>query len=270
MHLLRMKENSLEMYEAVCYKNSYLDQVIIRTDFMEYIPTEKIHNDEIEKVIQGFFPRKGKSQAIKHNAINFTVDMNNPQKANAQSNVLEGLQKEFFSNNQKNKVIISNLFLIFEIHEYISFEDINKSIKAIVQAVFSECKPTVVRTGIRYINLYNSGEIKLKKKFFSPEIAACLLTKFDKNTSPIMTRSMHLAEYRINNMLLNFRYGMFNPNYPGPIRDNSFSLDYDCFSNDAFSSSDDVLEVISNSHNAIQELFEASITDQLRKEMNGE
>lgn len=237
---------------------------------MEYIPTEKIHSSEIEKAIQPFFPRKGKSQAIKHNAINFTVDVNNPQKSNAQTNVLEGLQKEYFSNNQRNKVIISNLFLIFEIHEYTSFEDINKSLKTIIQAVFSGCKPTVVRTGIRYINLYNSGDIKLKKKFFSSEIAACLMTKFDKNISLAMTRSMHLTEYRINNLLLNFRYGMFNPSYPGPIRDNSFSLDYDCFSNDAFSSSDDVLDVIDNSHNAIQELFEASITDHLRKEMNGE
>ena len=34
------------MYEAVCYKNSYLDQVIIRADFMEYIPEEKQEQED--------------------------------------------------------------------------------------------------------------------------------------------------------------------------------------------------------------------------------
>ena len=258
----------MDTLSKICYKKSFLNQVIVRIDFMEYVPTEKIYSDSIESSIQDFFPRKGKTQVIKFNAINFVLDINNPKNSNAKNDTVEGEQREYFSANLKNKLIVSNMFLIFEIHQYTSFDEHSKWLKGIIQSIFSECKPVAIRTGMRYINLFNSDEIKLRKSYFSSEISAGLKNKIDPKDH--LTRSMHLAEYRFNNLVLNFRYGMFNPNYPSLLRTNSFSLDYDCFSNDAFSSSDDVLEVLRQGHDEIQRLFETSITDALRKVMNGE
>lgn len=260
----------MDNYEAVCYKNSFLDQVIVRTDFMEFIPNETIHCKETEAEIRNYFPLIGKSQIVNRNAINFTIDIKNPQNTNTQNDIRSGIQKEFYTLNKKNKIIISNMFLVFEIHEYKSFKEFNDCLKSIVQTVFTNCKPTIVRTGLRYINLFKSERIKVRKKFFPTEIAACLKTKFEDEANMDMIRSMHLREYRIGNLSLNFRYGMYNPNYPGPMKDNNFTLDYDCFSNDALANSDDVLEVILHSHNAIQKLFESSITEDLRKEMRSE
>ena len=71
-------------------------------------------------------------------------------------------------------------------------------------------------------------------------------------------------------MTLNFRYGLHNPQYPNPLSDNSFVLDYDCFVGDAFDNEKDVIKAIDEGHNNIQALFESSITDALRKEMKDE
>ena len=74
-----------------------------------------------------------------------------------------------------------------------------------------------------------------------------------------------MNEYQVDNMLLNFRFGMFNPDYPNPLDKESFALDYDCFITEPIDSTDEVLRTIRTGHDAIQELFEQSITDSLRK-----
>ena len=85
-----------------------------------------------------------------------------------------------------------------------------------------------------------------------------------------MIRSMHLTEYSVDNMHINFRYGMFNPEYPNRLVKNNFALDYDCFVQEAITSPAEVTSYIERGHRFIQALFEASITDALRKEMKNE
>ena len=81
---------------------------------------------------------------------------------------------------------------------------------------------------------------------------------------------MCLNEYRINDMRLNFRYGMYNPQYPNIMRENSFTLDYDCFCDSVISGFDALLAHIVKGHDEIQDLFESSITDSLREKMNND
>ena len=78
---------------------------------------------------------------------------------------------------------------------------------------------------------------------------------------------MHLAEYKTNSMKLNYRYGMFNPDFPNILKKNSFALDLDCFVMEQLTKAEDVLSKLSEAHTAIQYLFEKSITDSLRKVM---
>ena len=84
----------------------------------------------------------------------------------------------------------------------------------------------------------------------------------------LLIRSMHTTEYRLDSMTLNFRYGMYNPEYPNVLKKNSFVLDYDCFSDEMVESSEKVIQTIIQGHSMIQSLFEKNITDDMRKVMN--
>ena len=79
---------------------------------------------------------------------------------------------------------------------------------------------------------------------------------------------MAMSEYLIEDMQLNFRFGMFNPQYPQIIRKNDYVLDYDCFIDEAITGYESIIDHITTGHDNIQRLFEDSITDQLRKVMD--
>ena len=188
-----------------------------------------------------------------------------------QSKVLEGIQREYFTNDGVNKLVLSNKFIVFEINKYSSFEVHKQWFQSILLEFFQRNRVSANRTGIRYINMFQQPRVKLQKKFFTQEIAASLYTKFIETSSgPRMIRSIHMNEYRIGEMTMNFRYGMFNPEYPNLLRKNDFVLDFDFFSDDVIDSSDGIIHVLDKGHNEIQALFERSITDSLREVMGNE
>ena len=183
----------------------------------------------------------------------------------------DGIQREYYSSTQKNKIVLTNKFMIIEINKYSDFEELQKWLHEIVLPFFAKNNLTVIRTGIRYINIFSPDKIKIRKSLFSSEIAAALNTNtFQDNSDVILTRSMHVTEYQINGMHLNFRYGLFNPQYPNQLIDNSFALDYDYYTEEPIEVADGLLRCVERGHDAIQMLFESSITEVLRKEMRNE
>ncbi len=117
--------------------------------------------------------------------------------------------------------------------------------------------------------MFSPDEVKVQKRFFNPEIAATLTTKLPIEDGYVsLIRSMHLVEYRHQSSMLNFRYGMYNPEYPNILKNNSFALDFDYFTVEAIESSDSIIQFIDNGHKSIQKLFETAITEALRKVMN--
>ena len=251
-------------YSGIKYNNAFLNQVIIRMDFLQYLETEKLFNDDTEKVILKMFPRRGMDQRIHFNTINVVIDPNKTNTPSTQKETLEGIQREYYSG--KNKILLTNKFLVLDINEYDTFDQHYQCIQTILSALYSKQKITSARIGIRYINIFAAENLRLRKNMFSSEISAALSAKEDASDIGLrLTRAMSLKEYQLGNMVLNFRYGMFNPDYPNPLTKDSFSLDYDCFTTEPIDSMNDVLRIINQGHDAIQELFEASITDSLRK-----
>lgn len=258
-------------YSSVSYKNSFLNQVIVRIDFLPFVPTAMTFNENIEKEILKIFPRRGKDQIIRFNSINVVFDPNNNGLPNANGEVIDGIQREYYTNDGLNKLIMSNKFIIFEINKYSKFDVHQLWFQSVLLAFFQTNRISVNRTGIRYINLFPQSRVKLQKQFFASELAASLYTKVPVNINDSqMIRSMHMAEYRIGEMIMNFRYGMYNPEYPNPLKKNDFVLDFDFFSNDVIDSADGILHVLERGHHEIQELFEHSIKDPLREVMNHE
>ncbi len=165
-------------------------------------------------------------------------------------------------------MILSNKFIIFEINNYVRFEVHRQWFQSILLALFQRNRISATRTGIRYINIFDTSRIKLQKKYFTSEVASSLQVKLvEEENRPRLIRSMHMAEYRIDEMTMNFRYGMFNPEYPNFLKKNDFALDFDFFSNDIIDSADGIFHVIDKGHYEIQVLFERSITDSLREVM---
>ena len=261
----------MQEYSSICYNNSFLNQVIVRIDFLQFIPTNTTFNEIVEKEILKIFPRRGKDQIIRFNSINVVFDENNNGLPNANGEILEGIQREYFTNDGTNKLVLSNKFIIFEINKYSNFDEHKQWLQSIVYAFFQRIRASIVRTGIRYINIFQQPKIKLQKKYFTPEVAASLYPKIAMaEGSPCMIRSMHMSEYRIDEMTMNFRFGMYNPEYPNILRKNDFVLDFDFFSNDVIDSADGVLHVLEKGHDEIQSLFEHTITDSLREVMLNE
>lgn len=255
-------------YSSICYKNSFLKQVIVRVDFTQFIQTNIVFDANIEKEILKIFPRRGKNQIIRFNSINMIFNQKNNGISNANSGIIEGIQREYFTNDGENKLILSNKFLIFEINNYVRFEEYRKWFQSILLKLFQKNRLSTARTGIRYINIFDTSRIKLQKKFFTSEVASSLHVKLvEEGNRPRIIRSMHMVEYRIDEMTMNFRYGMFNPEYPNFLKKNDFALDFDFFSNDIIDSADRILHVIDKGHYEIQVMFEQSITDSLREVM---
>ena len=74
---------------------------------------------------------------------------------------------------------------------------------------------------------------------------------------------MGRIEIAEDNYSVLFQFGMFNPEYPNPIARKEFILDYDCYTEEEMSITD-IPETIEDLHKAEKELFELSISDELR------
>ena len=252
-------------YDSICYKNYFLDQVIIRCDFLEILENECLSDIEITKTILKGFPRKGKTQLVMFEEVNVDVSSEDILQSKAKRNTYEGMQIEFMDHNN-NKVILSNKMLICEVNNYKTYEDITNRFFPIIHELFAKKTISVVRTGIRYINIFNNDVVKVRKNFFSNKIAESFEGKLPITIDGIeCIRCMHLLEYFVNGMQLNFRYGMYNPEYPKTLKKNDFVLDYDCYTNELISNPSDLSKYINIGHDSIQTLFEKSITDSLRE-----
>lgn len=256
-------------YSCICYRNNFLSQVIVRIDFLEFIQSPLAFDESIEKEILRFFPRRGKDQIIRFNSLNVVFNQNNNGLPNANGEIFEGIQREYSTMDGANKLVLTNKFITFEINKYNNFDEHKQWFQSILMAFWLKNRVSASRTGIRYINIFDSSKLKLQKNFFAPEIAAFLKVT-TKASSPCLIRSMHMAEYRIDDMTMNFRYGMFNPEYPNALKKNDFALDYDFFSNDIIDSADNIIQVLDKGHHEIQAMFEGSITPSLREVMINE
>lgn len=244
-------------YDSICYNHSCLAQVIIRIDFLEYIDENRLLSPAVEKEVLDSFPRKGMRQLLRFQTMNFASDKNGSR---AEQTAREGIQ-QVFSDANDNKMILSNQFIVLEINSYTTFEDVIKTFVPAFKALLKENQLTSMRTGIRYINFFNDDRIKPQKNYYSSSIGSLLDLK--KGNEKCI-RSMALDEYIIEDMHLNFRYGMYNPDYPQTIKKSNYVLDYDCFCDEAMEGFDNIMSHIQKGHDSIQKLFEESITNQLR------
>lgn len=253
-------------YSNICYKRSCISQVIIRLDFSDFLESKILFSDSVEKIIIPNFPQKGMQQLIRFQTMNVMFDDSD---AKTEKTARDGLQQEF-ANSEGNKVVLSNKFIVLELNKYTKYEEVNEKFIPILRTIMDEIDVTVVRTGIRYINEFGKDGIKPQKGYFNNPTLALADSKTFSNESIHPIRVMALNEYNVGDMKLNFRYGQYNQQYPQPIKQMNFVLDYDCFCEEPLHGLESIITHIEKGHDAIQILFENTITDKLRKVMKGE
>lgn len=246
--------------DEICYKKNFLTAVIARIDFVS--PVAKIADNlpkNLSKRILSYFPidepKSAFTQKIRVAAKRFETRKE------------EFTEWNFFGRNREKRLVIRPNFFFINYEKYQSYGDLRSEFSDISNEFFKnfdQLQPS--RLGLRYIN-----EIKLDEKDpieWSEYISSDLLGLFSYSVemaNPI--RIFHNIEFIFDDFILRFQFGIHNPDYPAPIRQKVFVLDYDAYFNGPIETPD-IPSFLDKYHEAIQNIFESNITGKLRGRMN--
>lgn len=241
------------------YKSHFLDQVIIRMDFpapLNGLAKSLPHN--IKTTAISLFPMPEPRKFI---AKELQIS-----KQSTKEEVKEGTEWTFHSNDRGKTLTITYDNLNIAYKKFESFSVLKNDFINILETIFVEYPGLQSsRLGLRYIN-----EIKLPENNvfdWHEYLDDNLLTmiKVPKETNNI-ARAFNDLVLNYEGIILRFRYGMFNPDFPALIRKKIFILDYDAY----YQGPQDLEEIkrsVDTFHEKIEAFFESSIKDKLRELM---
>jgi uncharacterized protein (TIGR04255 family) len=151
---------------------------------------------------------------------------------------------------------------------YTTYEDMKEHFSVVVSEIaktFPDVRAS--RFGLRFINVIEELSLASPidwKEYIAPELLG--ISNFFL-VSPPLTRLMHVAELQSGDIDVRFQFGMPNPDYPAVIKRPQFVLDMDAYVKTSHDLGDSV-QYVEQAHSLIQDLFERSITDKLRRHMN--
>ena len=247
------------MYEETCYQDSFLKEVIFRVDFPAPLEVlEKAVPKALGKAIKKWFPilepRKAHTQEFQFTGPSF------------QAKSSEIMQWIYYGKEREKSLILDAGSLVISVKSYKTYEELVEAIDSVLKSFFEEFKDvSVARIGLRYINLIdiNEPEPLSWKEYINEEILGIIDFHSDKQ---FLTRLFHIVEYNFDGLAVKYQFGLANPDYPALIKKKQFVLDIDAYSYGSFDYGD-VMVCMNDAHGKVQEIFEKSITDNLRQLM---
>ena len=248
------------------YKSNYLRNVICRVDFLNEV--SELRNSiplNLSSKIKTLFPiTEPKTIAF----ISESVEFKGGKKKKGEKTIQTAREWNFYTKNRDKHLCITNDTLFIDIKTYKSFANLKRFFINPVAYAFEVLKGLEIkRFGLRYINRIELNE---KDPFnWSSYLNKDLLSIFaiPKNKSKI-SRAFHNLELNYGDYLIKFNYGMYNADYPAPIKRKIFILDFDAFSMRILNENE-IRKFLPIFHKQIQSLFEESITDKMRRKLNG-
>ena len=243
------------------YNNNFLTNVLARIDFStpifilkDEIPTEL--GNTCTKNFPILEPRDIPIQEIH-------IDVKQDEIARKQVNLKEW---NFYGINREKRLCITSELMFVEFLKYSNFADLSEHFTIVLDSLFDLYQQLEAkRFGLRYIN-----NISLSGRRYSwrPYLNKDLLSIFNVPTDKTKTsRAIHNLEINNGDYVMRFQYGMFNPDYPAPIKKKSFILDYDTYTRSSLHK-EDIIKLLPIYHDEIELYFERSITDKLRGVLN--
>lgn len=241
------------------YKNHFLDRVIVRMDFPAPI------NGLIKALPQNIKMASISSFPIPEPR-KFLVKEFEVTKQPTKEKVTEGTEWIFHSKDKGKTLTITHDNVNISYKKYESFDVLRNDFIYILEAMFKEYQELQSsRLGLRYINEIKLSENNILDWYDYLDENLLTMLKVPKETKNI-ARAFNNLVLNYEGVILKFQYGMFNPDFPAPIRKKVFTLDYDAYYHgpQGFEEIKGSLDIF---HEKIEAFFESSITDKLRNLM---
>jgi uncharacterized protein (TIGR04255 family) len=244
------------------YKSNFLKKVILRVDFerIELASLGKFYNAELKKSFSDPLKKESLEVGIESN---FTSGEIKQVKTTYPAWISKSL-----SGTKKFEVSEKYLFIEYDVYED-STELLSDTKNIVVNFLATFDVKTINRIGLRYINeiTIDSGNPIDWDDYINENLLGSI--KFSQNLEKNTSRAFSTLIFKEEDADVSFRYGIWNKQYPSMITQKEFVLDYDCFTVLPINpKEEDIEKLISNFNTYSETLFEASISDKLRKLMN--
>jgi len=241
------------------YKKDFLIKVIARIDFDTPLP---IAADgpakDIYATVKKRFPITEERKVI---GKEFLIGQNVTKERS-----IETKEWHYYGKNREKHLTVSPDFMFIEYNKYEYYEMLRDDFLSVSNALFDAYpKLQVKRLGLRYVDEINinKGNPMEWDKYLKSELNSTFAIADNKET---ISRAFHVLEFNYGEDSLRFQFGMFNPDYPAPIKKKIYTLDYDMYVAKLLDKID-IGETLDRFHEKLNSSFEEVITDELRKVM---
>ena len=241
------------------YKRNFLKGVVFRIDFDRIeLGKLKIFLDKIGKAFPVIEEEKGEEGTI-----NFDLKTKELKQV---SNAL--ISWRIYNKSRTITIKIHPKFFSIEYSNYKNSTELLSNINIASDFIKDFGVKTINRLGLRYINT-----IKLEEKdpldwheYINDKLLSSI--DFSLDNKKTIARAMGLIVFKEKFGDISFNYGLWNSAFPGVITDKVFILDFDGHSKFPLDTEGiDLGGLVKEYNSRIEELFEESIKDGLRKLM---
>ena len=242
-----------------CYKKSFLTKVVARIDFTSKIdvPTKGLSKESSEKILKKF-PIQEPKEVITRQVQISNAGMK--ETSDTQSHLI------YHGKKRDKSLYISPDFAYLEIIKYSTFDLLKEDFNLMLDVLAKETDYSIKRFGLRYINQIDLDEHNPFEwaDYINNDLLSAFNIVTDQNR--ISRIFSNIVQNYDNDMLINFQYGMHNPDYPSIIKKKLYILDFDA-SIDGVMENEFVQNELDIAHTQIESLFEKSIKQKLRDQM---
>jgi uncharacterized protein (TIGR04255 family) len=173
-----------------------------------------------------------------------------------------------FHGRERDKTLVVLPASVFAVYnKYETFEKVQDEFIGVLKnffSVFRDAQPS--RLGLRYINKihFPQGDPLDWSAYITKQMLVLLDFPKDKKS---LTRLFHNLEMDYGEFNVRYQFGLHNPDYPAKIKQRVFLLDLDAYHQGPIELGE-IEASLKQYHDSIQELFEMSITPELRQKMN--
>jgi uncharacterized protein (TIGR04255 family) len=249
------------------YKKTFLKQVLVRVDFQNVLTDyEKGLNPAVTKTIHDIFPT-----LVEHKNKHLNVKV---EKTTQSITTIEQTLWTYYAKDRKKHTRIEPTDFYIQYDKYGTFEQLKKDFQLVFNALLTSYgERNITRIGLRYIDeieieMEHQEDVFDWKEYLNPNLFSALSVP-PKKDRKFISRAFSNLEFNYGDHNLILKYGMFNPDYPSPIKKKVFILDSDAFKKDNVPDNE-ICDVLEDLHSRISDLFENSlIKNGLRKIMDG-
>ncbi len=241
------------------YRKPFLKTVIVRADFASPIESlQKALPPKVSRLLLKSFPISEPQRAI---AREFMIT---PEETKEHKS--EEMNWFYYGTNREKKACVSPRFFFVEHLEYGTFENLKNDFLPVIAELFTSVEDLQVkRFGLRYVDHIeiSGGAMFDWKEYLDDSLLCCFsIPRVGKE----IVRAFNTLALSDGQMILQFRYGMHNADFPAQIKTKLFILDFDAFTQGLLEL-DEIRMHIDSFHDSIDSLFEQVITDKLREAM---